>query len=175
MIRSVSRRSFFKKAGMGGAAGMALFTNFGVGIEHAVASQSLASSASALRITNISTAFATRSQRRMFVKVETNQGITGYGEGTDAVGGGYHLSSFLGEMLIGKSPLDVNRLFEDVRRIERDVVFSGAQAGTFVAVLSALEIAPVGPCRQGARIARVSTAGGQVSGCGAYVYPPSGE
>ena len=136
-----SRRSFFKKAGMGGAAGMALFTNFGAGIEHAVASQSLASSASALRITKISTAFATRSQRRMFVKVETNQGITGYGEGTDAVVGGYHLSAFLGEMLIGKSPLDVNRLFEDVRRIERDVVFSGAQAGTFVAVLSGLEIA----------------------------------
>ena len=136
-----SRRSFFKKAGMAGAAGMAAFTNFGTGIERAVAAQSLASSPSALRITKIATAFATRSQRRMFVKVETNQGITGYGEGTDAVVGGYHLSSFLGELLIGKSPLDVNRLFEDVRRIERDVVFSGAQAGTFVAVLSGLEIA----------------------------------
>jgi L-alanine-DL-glutamate epimerase-like enolase superfamily enzyme len=92
-----------------------------------VASQSLASSASALRITKISTAFATRSQRRMFVKVDTNQGITGYGEGTDAVVGGYHLSSFLGEA-DRQEPLDVHRLFEDVRRIERDVVFSGAQA-----------------------------------------------
>ena len=77
----------------------------------------------------------------MFVKVETNQGITGYGEGTDAVVGGHYLSSFFGSQLIGKNPLDVNRLFEDVRRVNQDDVFSGAQGGTFIAVLSGLEIA----------------------------------
>jgi galactonate dehydratase len=141
MATEHSRRSFFKKAGLGGATGLALFPQFGTGLQQAVAAQSLASSPSDLKITKFSTAFATRSQRRMFVKVETNQGITGYGEGTDAVVGGYFLSSSLGEQLIGKSPLDVNRLFEDLRRINRDAIFSGAQAGTFVAVLSALDIA----------------------------------
>src|SRR5688572_25562475 len=103
-----SRRSFLKQAGAGGAAGM--LVAFGSGIQHAVAAQSVASKPSDLKITRISTAFATRSQRRMFVKVETNQGITGYGEGTDAVVGGYYLSSFFGSQLVGKNPLDVNRL-----------------------------------------------------------------
>ena len=145
-----SRRSFLKQAGIGGAAGMALLANFGTGIQAAVASQSLASSPSDLKITKLSTAFATRSQRRMFVKLETNQGITGYGEGTDAVIGGYYLSSFLGEQLIGKSPLDVNRLFEDMRRINRDAVFSGAQGGIVRRGAVSPRDCTVGPCRQGA-------------------------
>jgi len=134
-----SRRSFFKQAGVGGAAGM--LATFGAGIQNAVSAQSIASKPSDLKITKVSTAFATRSQRRMFVKVETNQGITGYGEGTDAVVGGYYLSSVFGTQLTGKNPLDVNRLFEDLRRVTQDNVFSGAQGGTFVAVLSGLEIA----------------------------------
>ena len=134
-----SRRSFLKQAGVGGAAGM--LVTFGNGIQHAVAAQSVASKPSDLKITKVSTAFAMRSQRRMFVKVETNQGITGYGEGTDAVVGGHYLASVFGSQLIGKNPLDVNRLFEDVRRVNQDNVFSGAQGGTFIAVLSGLEIA----------------------------------
>jgi galactonate dehydratase len=134
-----SRRSFFKQAGVGGAAG--LLATFGAGIQRAVEAQSVASKPSDLKITKVSTAFATRSQRRMFVKVETNQGITGYGEGTDAVVGGYYLSSVFGTQVTGKNPLDVNRLFEDLRRVTQDNVFSGAQGGTFIAVLSGLEIA----------------------------------
>jgi galactonate dehydratase len=134
-----SRRSFLKQAGAGGAAGM--LVAFGSGIQHAVAAQSVASKPSDLKITRISTAFATRSQRRMFVKVETNQGITGYGEGTDAVVGGHYLASVFGSQLIGKNPLDVNRLFEDVRRVNQDNVFSGAQGGMFISVLSGFEIA----------------------------------
>ena len=139
MSTEYSRRLFLKQAGIGGAAGM--LATFGTGMQRAVAAQSLASAPNDLKITKFSTAFATRSQRRMFVKVETNQGITGYGEGTDAVVGGYYLSSFFGEQLIGKSPLDVHRLFEDLRRINGDAVFSGAQSGTFIAVLSAIDIA----------------------------------
>lgn len=136
-----SRRSFLQHAGVGAAAGTGLLGAFGGSLQAAVESQTLASSPSDLKITRVSAAFATRSQRRMFVKVETNQGITGYGEGTDAVVGGYYLSSFFAEQLVGKNPLDINRLFEDLRRINRDAVFSGAQAGTFIAVLSAVDIA----------------------------------
>ena len=89
-----SRRLFLKQTGIGGAGG--ILAAFGSGIQNAVAAQSVASKPSDLRITRISTAFATRSQRRMFVKIETNQGITGYGEGTDAVVGGHYLASVLG-------------------------------------------------------------------------------
>jgi hypothetical protein len=105
-----SRRSFLKHAGVGGAAG--ILVTFGNGIQHAVAAQPVASKPSDVKITKISTSFATRSQRRMFVKIETNQGITGYGEGTDAVVGAHYFASVFGSQLIGKNPLDVNRLFE---------------------------------------------------------------
>jgi galactonate dehydratase len=94
-----SRRSFLKQAGVGGAAGM--LVTFGSGIQHAVAAQSVASKPSDLKITKISTAFAMSSQRRMFVKVETNQGIIGYGEGTDAVVGGHYLASVFASQLVG--------------------------------------------------------------------------
>ena len=70
-----SRRSFLKQAGVGGAAGV--LVTFGNGIQHAVAAQSVASKPSDLKITKISTAFATPAQRRPFVTVETNQGTTG--------------------------------------------------------------------------------------------------
>jgi galactonate dehydratase len=44
----------------------------------------------------------------------------------------------LGQRLQGKSPLNVHRLFEDIRR---SGFFEGAQSGMFVAVLSAVETA----------------------------------
>ena len=77
----------------------------------------------------------------MFLKIETNQGITGYGEGTDAVVGGYYLAKELGRQIIGKNPLDVYRLFEDLRKYNGANTFSGPQAGTFVGILSAIDIA----------------------------------
>jgi galactonate dehydratase len=138
---SNSRRSFLKKLSVGSAAVAGLFTNFGAGIQNSVANQKLNSAPSDLKITKISAAFCTESQRRMFLKIETNQGITGYGEGTDAVVGGYYLAKELGGQIVGKNPLDVYRLFEDIRKYNGANVFSGAQAGTFVGILSAIEIA----------------------------------
>lgn len=136
-----SRRSFLKKNGIGSVAGAAILTNFGSGIQKAVANQTLRSTPSDLKITKISAAYCLESQRRMFLKIETNQGITGYGEGTDAVVGGYYLAKELGGQIVGKNPLDVYRLFEDIRKYNGANTFSGAQAGTFVGVLSAIEIA----------------------------------
>ena len=43
-----------------------------------------------------------------------------------------------GEKLNGKSPLNVHRLFEDIRR---SGFFEGAQSGMFIAVLTAVETA----------------------------------
>jgi galactonate dehydratase len=136
-----SRRTFLKKLGIGSSAAAALFTNFGTGLQKAVAGQSISSAPSDLKITKISAAYCLESQRRMFLKIETNQGITGYGEGTDAVVGGYYLAKEFGRQIAGKNPLDVYRLFEDIRKYNGANVFSGAQAGTFIGVLSAVEIA----------------------------------
>jgi galactonate dehydratase len=138
---SDSRRSFLRKLGIGSTAAAALFTNFGSGLQKAVSNQVIRSAPSDLKITKVSAAYCTESQRRMFLKIETNQGITGYGEGTDAVVGGYFLALELGRQIVGKNPLDVYRLFEDLRKYNGANVFSGAQAGTFVGILSAIDIA----------------------------------
>lgn len=126
---------------MSAAAGAAVFTNFGSGFETAVGKQNLASSPSDLKITKVTSAYVLPDQRKMFIKIETNQGITGYGEAVDAVGGTYFLAKQLGEKLIGKNPINVNRLFDDLRRVAQLAPFVGSQSGVFVAVLSAIDIA----------------------------------
>jgi galactonate dehydratase len=136
-----SRRSFLKKVGLTSAIGAGVFNTFGEGFQQALTKQNLASSPSDLKITKITSAYFTPDQRKMFVKIETNQGITGYGEGVDAVGGTHYLVKQLGAKLVGKSPLNVNRLFEDLRRIAPLSPFTGSQAGIFIAVLSAIDIA----------------------------------
>jgi len=138
---SNSRRSFLNKLGVASAAGAAAFSNFGAGFQEAVANQQLASSASDLKITKVTSAYFLSDQRKMFIKIETNQGITGYGEGVDAVGGTHYLAKQLGDKLVGKSPLNVNRLFEDLRRVNPMAPFVGAHGGVFIAVLSAIDIA----------------------------------
>ncbi len=135
-----SRRSFLKKV-VASTAGATLLTNFGIGFQNAISAQPLASGPSDLKITKVSSAYFLADQRKMFIKIETNQGITGYGEAVDAVGGTYYLAKQLGDKLIGKNPINVNRLFEDLRRVNPLAPFVGSQSGVFVAVLSAIDIA----------------------------------
>jgi galactonate dehydratase len=113
-------------------------TTFGQGLQNAVQQNAnMASSPSELRITGVKAGYI-RGGASLFVKIETNQGIYGVGEGVDAVSGTYQMVQSLGRRLVRRNPLDVNRLFEDVRR---GGIFGGAQAGVFIAVLSAIETA----------------------------------
>lgn len=122
-------------------AGAALVSNplatFGQALETAVNRAPKASSPSELRITAVKCGYI-RGGSSLFVKIHTNQGIWGCGEGVDAVRGTYHLVKGLGARLVGRNPLDVNRLFEELRR---SGTFTGAQAGMYIAVLSAIETA----------------------------------
>ena len=113
------------------------FAAFGQRLEEVVENARQSSRPSDLAITRVSSAFL-RGGSRLFVKIETNQGITGYGEGVDAVSGTAQLVQNLGRRLVRRNPLDVHRLFEDIRR---GGFFGGAQAGVYVAVLSAIETA----------------------------------
>jgi galactonate dehydratase len=116
---------------MTGAAATQPFAALGQAVENARQD----SSPSALRITDVKCGYVRGS---LFVKVYTNQGIWGCGEAVDAVGGTYHLVQAIGRRISGQSPLNVHRLFEQVRT---GGVFGGAQSGVFVAVLSAVETA----------------------------------
>ncbi len=97
----------------------------------------MASSPSELRITDIKCGYI-RNGLSLFVKIYTNQDVWGCGEGVDATPGTYHLVKMLGERIKGKSPLNVHRLFEDIRR---GGFFQGAQSGMYIAVLTAIETA----------------------------------
>lgn len=134
MAESSSRRSFFKSAAAtAGAFALPGFARLAKATD-AVATRSRPSD---LKITQVKCGLL-RGGGRMFVKIHTNQGIWGCGEGVDAVGGSYPLVPRLGRGLVGKDPLNVHRLYEDLRR---GGVFGGAQAGAYVAVLSAIETA----------------------------------
>jgi len=133
MTRPSSRRAFFKSSALAGALAVP-------GLQHlaeAAETTSTRSRPSDLKITGIGCGYI-RGGNGLFVKVHTNQDIWGCGEGVDATAGTYHLVQRLGRMLEGKSPLSVHRLYEEMRRAG---FFSGAQAGMYVAVLSAIETA----------------------------------
>src|SRR3954465_1270441 len=136
MLRNNSRRSFIAKAAL--ATAMAPFTalgSFGHGYEAAIDKTPKASAPSDLKITDVKCGYIKGS---LFVKIYTNQDLWGCGEGVDAIPGTYHLVKNFGERIKGKSPLNVHRLFEDIRK---SGFFQGAQSGMYVAVLSAIETA----------------------------------
>ena len=136
MKQMQSRRNFIGKSLYTGA-GVASGTVFGKELEKAIKQTSQLSAPSDLKITDVKCGFIRRGSG-LFVKIHTNQDVWGCGEGVDAVPGTYHLVKKFGAQLQGKSPLNVHRLFEDIRR---SGFFRGAQSGMYVAVLSAIETA----------------------------------
>lgn len=132
-----SRRNFLSKSAIGSAMAFSPITNFGAGFETAINNAPKSSAPADLKITDVKCGYI-RNGHSLFVKIYSNQDIVGHGEGVDATPGTYHLVKMFGSRIKGKSPLNVNRLFEDIRR---SGFFEGAQAGMFIAVLSAIETA----------------------------------
>lgn len=131
-----TRRSFISKAAIAAAmTPLVPLTGFGKVYEEKIGAAPKFSPPSDLKITDVKCGYIRGS---LFVKIYTNQDIWGCGEGVDAIPGTYYLVKNFGMRLKGKSPLNVHRLFEDIRR---QGFFQGAQAGMYVAVLSAIEAA----------------------------------
>ena len=137
MRHNQSRRSFLTKGALASALSFTTLSGFGAGLENAVERTPLSSAPSDLKITDIKCGYI-RGGHSLFVKIYTNQDIWGCGEGVDATPGTYHLVKMFGQRIKGKSPLNVHRLFEDIRK---SGFFEGAQSGMYVAVLSAVESA----------------------------------
>jgi galactonate dehydratase len=131
-----SRKSFIQKAAIAAAlAPFASLSTFGRDYQEKIAQRPMASPPSDLKITEIKCGYIRGS---LFVKVFTNQDIYGCGEGVDAIPGTYYLVKDFERRLKGQNPLNVHRLFENIRK---SGFFQGAQAGMYVAVMSAIEIA----------------------------------
>lgn len=128
-----SRRKFISSAAL--ALGVSPLVSFGNVFESSIDKTPQRSAPSDLKITDVKCGFIRGS---LFVKIFTNQDIYGCGEGVDAIPGTYHLVKNFGARIKGKNPLNVHRLFEDIRK---GGFFQGAQSGMYIAVLSAIETA----------------------------------
>ncbi len=135
MKKLSSRREFLGKAASVTAAAAVAPAAFGSGLETAVENTTKSSMPADLKITDVKCGYVRGS---LFVKIYTNQDIWGCGEGVDAISGTYHMVQNMGRRLRGQSPLNVHKIFEDLRR---GGFFGGAQSGMFVAVMSAIETA----------------------------------
>jgi galactonate dehydratase len=132
-MTSSSRRKFISSAAL--ALGVSPLVSFGNVFESSIDKTPQRSAPSDLKITDVKCGFIRGS---LFVKIFTNQDIYGCGEGVDAIPGTYHLVKNFGARIKGKNPLNVHRLFEDIRK---GGFFQGAQSGMYIAVLSAIETA----------------------------------
>ena len=82
-----------------------------------------------MKITAIRTAILRVVGPCVFVKLDTDEGLTGLGECYPAAPATAIVDSLLAmqEHLIGQDPRDINRLHEKIRRFN---LFTGAQGGT---------------------------------------------
>ncbi len=91
-----------------------------------------------MKITSVKTAATRGHGMHLWVKVETDAGVTGMGEcvhgGTQAIA----IIQYLQPKLIGRDPFAIDALFEDMRRSH---VFDGGNAGALITALTGIEIA----------------------------------
>ena len=91
-----------------------------------------------VKITDVKTAEVRVHGHQTHVRVYTDAGLIGHGEATDAAVGTAALVRSFKPFLIGKDPLNVDALWEQIRV---NGIFAGAQGGQYVTALSGLEIA----------------------------------
>lgn len=131
--KTENRRAFFQKSL--GLTGAAFLGTIGTGLEAAVERTPKASAPSDLKITEVKCGYV---RGALYVKIYTNQDVWGCGEAVDAIQGTYYMVKRMGDQIKGQSPLNPNRLAEQLRK---GAFFGGAQSGVYVAVLTAIETA----------------------------------
>ena len=91
-----------------------------------------------MKITAVKTAASDGHCMHLWVKIETDAGITGLGE---CVHGGHQAIAIIHDLrakLIGRDPFAIDAIFEELRR---GLVFEGGFAGALITALTGIEIA----------------------------------
>lgn len=111
-----SRRDFLKKASLGGLSlGAMPFGSTEEQLEHATRKVNRNSNPSELEITDLRVAVIDDIPFRVpLIRIDTNQGISGYGEVRD--GGDEQYALILKSRLLGKNPCNVEKLFGTIRQ-----------------------------------------------------------
>jgi L-alanine-DL-glutamate epimerase-like enolase superfamily enzyme len=146
---AVGRRSFFRTLGLGAAGTMAL-----TGEAAAQAAADLvqanvrrASEPSALRITDVRVAVVTGAPMTCpIIRVDTNQGLTGWGEVRDGASETYAL--FLKSRLLGENPCNVDKIFRKIKQFGGHARQAGGVCGIEMACMDLAGHAWGVPCWQ---------------------------
>ena len=128
------RRDFFKKAGAGGLMlGAFMFSPIEETLEHSTSKVNRHSAPSDLKITDMRFAVVMNGHARCpIIRIDTNQGISGWGEVRD--GATYRYAMFLKSRILGMNPCNVEMIFKRIKQFG----FHGRQGGGVCAVEMAL-------------------------------------
>src|SRR5262245_28340313 len=110
----IGRRSFFKSVGLAaGAASAGILTD--ADLEGAVQNVNRSSSPSQLRITDLRVAVVERAPFTCpIIRIDTNQGVSGYGEVRDGASKNYAL--MLKSRILGENPCNVDKIFRKIKQ-----------------------------------------------------------
>ena len=144
----VDRRSFFKTLGV--AAGAVALTGEAAADAAASFVQSnvnRASEPSALKITDLRVAVVTKAPMTCpLIRIDTNQGVSGYGEVRDGASETYAL--FLKSRVLGESPCNVDRIFRKIKQFGGQARQAGGVCGVEMALMDLAGKAWGVPCWQ---------------------------
>ncbi len=133
-MSDMKRRDFIKTAGLGGLSiGTLAMAPVGEQVEHLASNVNRYSAPSDLRITDMRVAEVTGIPFRVpIIRIDTNQGISGYGEVRD--GGAKEYALMLKSRILGENPCNVERILRIIEQFRGD----GRQGGGVAAVEMAL-------------------------------------
>ena len=126
MKKTVNRRSFFKKAGLGGLGlGLVLNSTIEEQIEHVTSGVNRFSSPSDLKITDMRIA---QVGNIPIVKIYTNQGVHGLGDVRDGADKRYAL--MLKSRILGENPCNVEKIFKIIKQFGGHGRLGGGVSGS---------------------------------------------
>jgi Mandelate racemase / muconate lactonizing enzyme, N-terminal domain len=147
--REVNRRSFFKTLGLGAAGAMAMTGNAAAdaAADFVQAGVKRASEPSALKITDLRTAVVVGAPMTCpLIRVDTNQGLVGWGEVRDGSSETYAL--FLKSRILGENPYNVDKIFRKIRQFGGHARQAGGVCGIEMAMMDLAGKAWGVPCWQ---------------------------
>ena len=146
---SVDRRSFFKTLGLGAAGAMALTGEAAADAAANVVQSNVkrASEPSALKITDLRVAVIVGAPMVCpLIRVDTNQGLVGWGEVRDGASETYALA--LKSRILGENPCNVDKIFRKIKQFGGQARQAGGVCGIEMAMMDLAGKAWGVPCWQ---------------------------
>jgi L-alanine-DL-glutamate epimerase-like enolase superfamily enzyme len=145
----VDRRSFFKTIGLGATASLALTGEAGAGAaaDFVQANVKRASEPSALKVTDMRVAVVEKAPMTCpLIRVDTNQGLVGWGEVRDGASETYAL--VLKSRILGENPCNVDKIFRKVKQFGGQARQAGGVCAVEMAMMDLAGKAWGVPCWQ---------------------------